>query len=599
VIRLAGFTALLLGSSGLTAAVYFDKAAAIEATPLAALDPSLIGRNSCRGIDANGAALEARLTLAAARSTGLLGTEAVSDVPLHRDLSTSDLGVTGISGDARLYFDQGVALLFGFNHEAAVRSFRKARSFAPECAMCWWGEATANGLNINAGMSEEQNRAAIFAINQAQRLSASSSAPEKDLIAAAAARFPDDLTADRDALEAQYADKMMGVARRFPASDDIAVLAAEAAMNTSPWDYWVDAAGERIAKPQIASAIAMIETVMERNPAHPQASHLYIHLTENGPDPARGEAAADRLAAHAPPMLGHLVHMPGHIYFRTGRYKDSIAANIAAARADEEYLQLAGDDGVYRFGYYPHNVHFLLASAQMAGDVRTVTHETERLKRILGVEVARELPWVQAIHAAPLFAMSQFASNEAVLALTGAPSELAYVDAMRRYARAVAFARLGRHQAFVTELTAMERLAEDPRATAMVEAGFPAPDIIRLAALVAKGRQAHSMGEYDRAAGHYRAAQEIERTIPYNEPPYWYFPIAQSLGASLYRAGKYEDAQTAFRQALFQAPNSGWALYGLAQTEAKLGNALEAKAANAALDKAWLGKRDWLRIDRL
>ena len=598
-IRLAGLTVLLLGSSGVAAAAYFDKAAEIEASRLAALDPSLIGRNACRGIDANGAALEARLTLAAARSKSLLGTVAASDVSLYSELSASDIGVTGISGDARRYFDQGVALLFGFNHEAAVQSFRKARGFAPECAMCWWGEATANGLNINAGMSEEQNRAAIFAIKQAQRLSASSSAPERELIAAAAARFPDDLTADRGALEAQYADKMMGVARRFPASDDIAVLAAEAAMNTSPWDYWVDAAGERIAKPRVAAAITLIETVMARNPAHPQASHLYIHLTENGPDPKKGEAAADRLAAHAPPMLGHLVHMPGHIYFRIGRYKDSIAANIAAARADEEYLQLAGDDGVYRFGYYPHNVHFLLASAQMAGDVRTVTHETERLKRILGVEVARELPWVQAIHAAPFFAMSQYASNEAVLALTDAQSELAYVEAMRRYARAVAFARLGRQEAFAAELAAMERLAEDPQSRAMVEAGFPAPDIIRLAALVARGRQAHTMGEYDRAAEHYRAAQEIERTIPYNEPPYWYFPIAQSLGASLYRAGKYEDAQTAFRQALFQAPNSGWALYGLAQTEAKLGNALEAKAAITALDKAWIGRRGWLQIDRL
>src|SRR3546814_83188 len=192
-------------------------------------------------------------------------------------------------------------------------------------------------------------------------------------------------------------------------------------MNTTPWDYWIDADGRRVAKPQIAQAIGLVEQVMDRNPAHPQASHLYIHLTENGPDPRMGEAAADRLVAHAPPTLGHLVHMPGHIFYRIGRYKDSIAANIKAARADEKYLQLAGDDGLYRFGYYPHNVHFLLTSAQMAGDMMTVANETERLKRILGVEAARELPWVQAIHAAPSFALTQFASIEPVLALSRQP----------------------------------------------------------------------------------------------------------------------------------------------------------------------------------
>jgi tetratricopeptide (TPR) repeat protein len=465
--------------------------------------------------------------------------------------------------------------------------------------MCWWGEATANGLNINAGISEEQNRFAIFAIKQAQRLSADSSAAEKALIAAAALRFPDDLSADRGALEQAYSNSMMEIALRFPASDDIAVLAAESAMNTTPWDYWVDSGGERVAKPQIAAAIRLIDKVMERNLAHPQASHLYIHLTENGPDPKMGEVAADRLVAHAPPTLGHLVHMPGHIFYRVGRYKDSIAANIKAARADEEYLHLAGDDGLYRFGYYPHNVHFLLSSAQMAGDMLTVANETERLKRIIGIEVARKLPWVQAIHAAPSFALTQFASNEAVLALSQQPSELAYVEAMRHYARAVAYARLGKDQAFAAEIGNMQKLESDPEVTKMVDAGFPAPDIIRLAVLVANGRHAHSKGKFDLAADHYRAAQQIERTIPYNEPPYWYYPIAQSLGASLYKAGKYRDAQVVFRQALFQAPNSGWALYGLAQTEAKLGNELEARAAAAALEKAWIGDRDWLLMDRL
>jgi tetratricopeptide (TPR) repeat protein len=338
---------------------------------------------------------------------------------------------------------------------------------------------------------------------------------------------------------------------------------------------------------------------MENNPRHPQASHLYIHLMANSPDPTKAEAAADRLVTNAPPALGHLVHMPGHIFYRIGRYKDSIAANIKAARADEEYLKLAGDDGLYRFGYYPHNVHFLLASAQMAGDVGTVANETQRLKVILDDDIARELPWVQAIHAAPSYAMTQFSSTAAVLALTQEPSSLAYVDAMRHYARAVAYARQKNDAGFDAELAEMTRLKSDPAVVAMVDAGFPAPSIIELAMHVAEGRKAYSKSKFAEAIRHYQAAQAIEATIPYNEPPYWYYPVAQSLGAAYYRAGQYREALGAFREAIFKAPNNGWALYGLAKTERKLGNIREAQAAEAALENVWIGKSAWLRMDRL
>ncbi|WFL76613.1 hypothetical protein P7228_11470 [Altererythrobacter arenosus] len=591
-LNLIGFFAALMTTTGLGAAT---DTTASDAAQMAALDPTLPGRKACRGIDAFGAALDARLAMAA--QMPLLMQAGSDTFPLYSNIAESDIGVTGLDGDARRYFDQGVALLYGFNHAAAVRSFRKARAYAPECAMCWWGEAYANSLNINAGMSEEQNRQAIFAVQRAQQLSEGLSEVERSLIAAQAERFPDDLSADRAALEKKYSAMMMAIAERFPQSNDIAVLAAESAMNTTPWDYWD--ADTRAARPQIGPAIALIERVMANNPRHPQASHLYIHLMENGPDPKMAEAAADRLVENAPSALGHLVHMPGHIFYRIGRYTDSITANIAAARADEEYLKVAGDDGLYRFGYYPHNVHFLLTSAQMAGDMMTVTNETERLKLTLNEDIARQLPWVQAIHAAPSFAMTQYASPAAILALTATPTDLAYVDAMRRYARAVAHARDGNDAGFDEDIAAMQALKSDPQMALMVENGFPAPDIVDLAVHVAQGRKSHAEGQYDSAAKHYQAAQAIEKTIPYTEPPYWYYPVAQSLGASLYKAGRYKEAQAAFREALFKAPNSGWALYGLSLTEAKLGNKLEAKAAKAAMAKAWIGDNSWLTMDRL
>jgi tetratricopeptide (TPR) repeat protein len=596
-LKFVGITALAVAAGGISAVFQSDTSDNdLSEVQLAALDPSAAGRNACRGIDAFGKALDARLALAGEKAPLLLSAVSAANFPLYPGITSSDIGVTGIDGEARRYFDQGVALLYGFNHAAAARSFRKARAYEPACAMCWWGEAYANGLNINSGMSEDQNRAAIFAVKQAKRLSANSSPVEKALIEAQYARFPDDLNADRAALEGKYSEMMVSIAQEYP-SNDIAVLAAESAMNTTPWNYWDLDAGE--ARPQIKTAISLIERVMENNPRHPQASHLYIHLMENSPDPKRSEAAADRLVDNAPPALGHLVHMPAHIFYRIGRYKDSMAANIKAARADEEYLKLAGDDGLYRFGYYPHNVHFLLASAQMAGDVQTVANETQRLKIILDNDIARELPWVQAIHAAPYYAMTQFSSTAAVLALTQDTSELAYVDAMRHYARAVAYARQKNQEGFDAELAEMARLKADPGVVAMVDAGFPAPNIIELAMHVAEGRKAYAESKFAEAIQHYQAAQAIEATVPYNEPPYWYYPVAQSLGAAHYRAGQYREALAAFREAIYKAPNNGWALYGLSKTERKLGNSREAKAAEAALENAWMGEPAWLRMDRL
>jgi len=597
-LKFAVLTAALLAATSLVAASAPMAEAVAEpmASPeaLAALDPTLPGRRLCRGFDASGAVLEQQLKLAAAyaQQSGF----AAGELGLYQGISRSDLPTGGMNEQARLYFDQGLALAYGFNHQAAIRSFRRARALDPSCAMCAWGIAMANGPNINSGMDDDGNRAALVALEEAQRLSDGLPPLAQELIAAQAARYSAAPGADRAALDAAYADAMLAIAAKNPASDDLAVLAAEAAMNTSPWNYWDLETGEPRAR--IAEAVALVEAVMARNPTHPQASHLYIHLLEL-PQPGRAEAAADRLAASAPAALGHLVHMPAHIYYRTGRYRDSIAANIAAARADEAYLRHVGDGGLYRFGYYPHNVHFLLSSAQMMGDVSTVFGQTEKLKTILDVDVARALPWVQAIHAAPHFALAQYGSPEAILALTATPSELAYVEAMRHYARAVAHARNGDRAGFAKEQAALDALIDAPGVTAMVAAGFPAPDILRLASAVASGRLALEAGQPREAVAQFRRAVELQKAIPYNEPPYWYYPVSQSLGAALYLAGEYSEARDAFRQALIEAPNDGMALYGLARTERRLGHRPEAQAAEAALARVWLGEPGWLRMERL
>jgi len=565
-----------------------------SAETLAALDPTRAGRQACRP-DSSAATLDRRLAMAR-RYIADTPAAAGAPMPLLADIPRTQLPAGRLEGEARRYFDQGLLLAYGFNHAGAIRSFREARRLDPACVMCWWGEALANGPNINAGMDDAGNRAALAALEQAKAALPTVAPEERALIEAQLLRYSAAPGSDRAALDLAYADAMLAAAARFPANDDIAILAAEAVMDTSPWNYWTPE--KTPLTDRLAQAITLVETVIARNPQHPQASHLYIHLMEAA-QPGKAEAAADRLVGQAPAILGHLVHMPSHIYYRTGRYADSMQANLLAARADEQYLALVGDDALYRYGYYPHNVHFLLTSAQMVGDMKTVMAETKRLTAILDTETARGLPWVQAIHAAPAFALAQYAAPAEILAGTQQPSDLAYVEAMRHYARAIAYAELRKDKAFAAEIAAMRELETSPAITAMVGLGFPAPDVIRLATLVAEGRAAHWRGEPMKAVALFEAAEKIEATIPYNEPPIWYFPVAQSRGAALYSAHRYEDARAAFRKALFEAPNDGWALYGLTMTETKLGNKAEAAAADAALKRVWTGEAGWLKMRRL
>jgi len=588
-----GISLLVLSTAGLSATSPVANDTEFNAAQLAALDPTRAGRSACRGTATATLTLDARLRMA-----DLLSQKqhlAAGSIQLYSGISPTDIPAPEVTGLAARYFAQGLALAYGFNHKAAIRSFRMAQEADPGCALCYWGEAMANGPNINDGMDTDENRAALAALDHATTLTEGASPVARALIDAQLLRYSAD-GGDRAALDAAYATAMGKVAGDYPASDDIAVLAAEAAMNTSPWNYW-DIDGSP--RPQIAAAISLIEKVAERNPQHPQASHLYIHLMESA-QPAKAEAAADRLAGgSAPGALGHLVHMPSHIYYRIGRYADSMRANVAAIRADEAYLAEVGDDGLYRYGYYPHNVHFLLTSAQMVGDMRRTVTEAHRLSRILDDDVARELPWVQAIHAAPAFALAQTGTPDAILSLTAKESPLQYVEAMRLYSRATAYAQKGDAGAFRQHVAALEQIAQAPDVQAMVEMGFPAPDLVKLAALVAQARWEQWQGDPSKAVKLFEQAEVIEATIPYTEPPYWYYPVAQSRGASLFALGKYDEARDAFRKALFISPNSGWALYGLARTEERLGHKLEAAAADAALKKVWAGEKDWLKMHRL
>jgi len=420
---------------------------------------------------------------------------------------------------------------------------------------------------------------------------------ERALADALVKRYSSDPKADRAVLDAAYADAMLAASAAHPANDDIALLAAEAAMDTLPWNYWE--ADGRTPKPRLGTAVQLVETVMARNPDHPQTAHLYIHLMENGPDPKRAETAADRLAKPLAPAAGHLVHMPAHIYFRLGRWKDSMRVNVDAARADEAYIRSSGDRGLVRYGYYPHNVHFIVTSAQMAGDLGTAIRESRRLGGLLDPAVSSRIAWIQAIDAAPYFAAAQFAPPADILRMRAPDARLPYVSGIRHYARAVARAHLRDRHGFASEIALLRRLRETSDFKLMVEQGVPAPDLLLLAENVARARFAFMTGRYGESIRLYNQAIAVEDKLPYMEPPFWYYPVRQSLGAALYRAGRYDEAREAFTAALAKTPNNGWALYGLASTERALGRREFAAGADAALNRAWLGNPKWLRMDRL
>jgi tetratricopeptide (TPR) repeat protein len=519
-----------------------------------------------------------------------------SEPPLWSNLGTLSYRITTANELAQKYFDQGLRLTYAFNHAEAQRAFRMAQKLDPACAMCYWGEALVLGPNINAPMVPEANAPALDVIRKAKKVFHSASDKERALIAALARRYSDDPKANRAALDTAYAKAMGRVRTRFPADAEIAVLYAEALMVLSPWDYWEDS-GQR-PKGRTAKIIKILERVLAKDPDHPGAIHYYIHMVEASNRPERAVPYAKRLGALMP-GAGHLVHMPSHIYYRIGRYLDSLAANRAAIAADEAYLARVPAQGIYPQVYYPHAIHMLLVSAQMAGDGRTAIAAAEKLSRVVSNEATRHIPWVQPIKAAPYFAHAQFSAPETVLTLGNPGDELPYVKAMWHYARGIAHATRGAITEARTELETLASVAKQADFTDLIAGGVPVKEIVRIAQQVLAARIAQAEGDLKTAVLGFEAAVALEDGLPYMEPPYWYYPLRQSLGAIYLLAGEVDRAEAAFHACLARSPNNGWALYGLAEVYKRRGNEQQARSAQRRLAQAWAGDRQALDLARL
>jgi len=531
----------------------------------------------------------------AAAASAVKGT-AGADAPLLSGLGTHSYRITTSSKPAQRYFDQGLRLAWGFNHAEAQRAFRKAQQLDAQCAMCFWGEAYALGPNINVPMDEKAVAPAAAAAAKARELASRATPAEQALIEAIAARYSADPKAERPKLDAAYAQAMRNASTRFPADLDIAALYAEALMILSPWDYWE--AGGATLKPAVAGLVETLERVLARQPDHVGAIHLYIHAVEASNDAKRAERYADRLAKLAP-GAGHLVHMPAHIYFRIGRYKDSLAVNRTAVKVDETYIQRYNPEGVYPLAYYPHNVHFVLVSAQMSGQGSTAVEAAQKLGGVISNDAARAVLLLQPVKAAPYFAHAQFSDPATILALADPGADFPYIRAAWRYARGLAQVKRGDATAAGAELAEIERITQSADFKPFESWNIPAKNVTVIAAHVLRARMAQSKNDLGTAVRELESAAALEDKLPYMEPPYWYYPIRQTLGAVLTLNGEHQKARDAFRESLQKVPNNGWALYGLAQTYARQGLQREARAVEKHLARAWSGDRKHLDLARL
>ncbi|RTL15030.1 MAG: hypothetical protein EKK52_21650 [Burkholderiales bacterium] len=513
---------------------------------------------------------------------------AAGDVPLYADLGRISFRLVRAAPKVQAYFDQGLRLAFGFNHAEAQRAFQAAQKLDPGCALCFWGEALVLGPNINAPMAAEAVAPAWAALQRAVVLKATLPARERALIDALQARYAAEPPKDRAPLDAAYADAMKAAAAAFPAEDLLQVLAAEAAMDTQPWDYW-EAGGAR-PKGRTADILAALETVLRRNPQHAGAIHLYIHAVEASSTPDRALAPARRLAAQMP-GAGHIVHMPAHIYYRVGLYRESLEANRRAIAVDEAYFKRSPSDPLYRGAYYPHNIHFLMVSAQMGGAAGTALEAAAKLDAALPNDMVKAFAGLQPVKAAPYTTHAQFSAPEVILALPAPAEEVVLVRVFYHYARALAQAARRDAAAAQQEIGAIAALESSADFKAFDAWGVPALAITQTARLVATARLADAQGDLAGAAAALEQAVAIEEGLAYTEPAYWYYPVRQSLGALRLRQGRLDEAEKALRDSLVRVRNNGWALAALAEVYRRKGDAAAEAATRAALKKAWFGDK--------
>jgi tetratricopeptide (TPR) repeat protein len=502
--------------------------------------------------------------------------------PRLQSLGDHVFPVTTVSKQAQLFVNQGVNLAYAFNHAEAARAFREAARLDPECAMAYWGEALVLGGNINAPMDPEDEPRALALAQKAVSLKGRVSPREQALIEAVAERYSGNKD-ERAARDVAYAAAMRNVRGRFPDDLDVATMYAEALMDLNPWGYWRP---DGTPTENTLEIVSTLEFVLSRNEDHPGANHLYIHAVEATKDAGKAEAAADRLG-ELMPGAGHIVHMPGHIYIRVGRYADAASANQKAIAVDEDYITQCRAQGLYPMAYYPHNLHFLWWAATFDGRRELAVAAARKTAAQVTDDKLLALPLLAGFRVVPYFALTRFGMWDEMLKEMEPTRDNVFLNATWHYARGLALAGKGRLGEAEGELARVQAALPDPSLDAPMFSPNLARSILSIAPDVLGATIAAKRKEYDKAIALLDRAVRLEDGLAYTEPAEWHYPPRHALGAILLEAGRAKEAEIVYWQDLQRYPENGWALFGLAQAMAAQGRKNEAAAVEARFRKAW------------
>lgn len=505
--------------------------------------------------------------------------------PLFEGLGNLNYPISTTSDLAQKYFNQGLALAYGFNHAEAARSFIAATRVDSTCAMCHWGLAYVLGPNYNAGMEPEVVSVANEALTKAQSIS-NVTPKEKDLISALSKRYPPEPVDDRSSYDAAWAKALNALTKEYPNDIEIAGFYAEALMDEHPWDLWQK---DGSPQPWTAEILTTLQKNLAKSPNHAATNHLYIHAVEASSTPEIGSIHADRLGSIMP-NAGHLVHMPSHIYIRTGEYHKGTLANQQAVTVDSLYVSACHAAGIYPLAYYPHNYHFLSACAALEGNSSVALEAAEKMVGTLDLTLLTEPGWgtIQHYYTIPWYIMVKFKMWDKILAAKKPADHLKYPLAIWQYAQGMANVgknNLAQAKVALAALQALEK--DDALKDVTVWDINNCHELVRIATLVLSGEIAQTKGNLDISITLLNQAIAIEDQLNYNEPPDWFFSVRQHLGPVLIKAKKYAEAEKVYQQDLALFPETGFALHGLYQCLNLQGKTIEAEKIQQRFKKAW------------
>ncbi|GAA4900256.1 hypothetical protein GCM10023311_27240 [Flaviramulus aquimarinus] len=485
------------------------------------------------------------------------------------------------------YFNQGMALAYAFNHAEAARSFHYASRLDPSCAMAFWGFAYVLGPNYNAGMEPDNYERAYDAIQKAKALSANTTKKEKEFIEAMAIRYAPKPPEDRSELDIAYSKALKTLNHKYPDDSEIAALYVESMMNLHPWDLF-DKVGN--AKPWTPEIVNLLETLIEKNPKHPGAHHFYIHAVEMSNTPERSDASAKVFDDGLVPGSGHLLHMPSHTYIRTGEYHKGTLSNIAAVKADSTYVSNCHAQGAYPLGYYPHNYHFMAATATLEGNSHWAMIGANKVSKYVYPEIMKEPGWgtLQHYYTIPYYVAVKFKMWDAILDMKLETHDLKYPKAIRHYAEGMAYLGKGSIDKAKTELSALEVLSKDESLNNVTIWDINSVyNLVGIAKNVLKAEILAHEKNYKASIALLREAVIMEDALNYNEPPDWFFSVRHHLGPILMMNGQNRVAIELYLEDLKNFPNNGWAHHGLKQAYTALNDSKNTTKMDELISESW------------